>query len=372
MSDYTLEWGVGGTTADGDNVLGGADGDVTVTVETPENSGGEDFEIQNNAQDGVSGPTVLGAFYPDRPTDDDTVININFDQAVENVTFDLYDVDSGTGDGTGGWDDQITIIATLDDGSEVTITFDSAGNQLVNGNSIQGNGTATPRSDTVNVTIDGPIDSIQIIYNNGNEHESVGYVGIGDISFDVAEPPCFVRGTMIDTNRGEVAIENLLTGDLVRTADNGFQPIRWIGATTVSGLGKLAPICIQKGSIGNTQDLLVSPAHRILICGWQAELLFGQSEILTSAKSLINDKSITTHICDKVEYFHLLFDRHEIIFSNGAASESFHPVEASIGAMSYQSRQEILELFPELATSTTSYGPSARQTALPHEMVLLS
>lgn len=370
MADYNIDW----TTAniDGATVIAGVDGPVTVTVLTPDNAGGESFYVQSNDPNDGSAPDVLGAYYPDRPTDGPTSVTIDFDTPVDGVSFQLYDVDTGNGRGTGGWDDKVEIIATLNDGSQVTIQFDNAGNQVVNGNTIEGNGTNTPRGDTVDVSIDGVIDHIEIIYDNGDSHESVGYVGIGNISFDFVGVVCFVRGTLIETNRGEISIEDLAKGDLVRTVDHGMQPIRWIGSTSVAAVGRRAPVLIRKGALGNTSDLLVSPAHRMMLHSWQTELLFDAGEMLVAAQSLVNDSTIIRQEGGTVEYFHILFDTHEIVFANGIPSESFHPGEASVGAMAKQAREEIYALFPQLAESETSYGPSARQTMMPHEAALLS
>ncbi|MEM7243178.1 MAG: Hint domain-containing protein, partial [Pseudomonadota bacterium] len=138
---------------------------------------------------------------------------------------------------------------------------------------------------------------------------------------------CFADGTQIETDKCAVAVEDLEEGMLVRTRDNGFQPIRWVGSSTRVGKGKLAPIRIAAGTLGNTRDLRVSPQHRMLLEGWQAELLYGEAEVLAPAKSLVNDQTIRIEECDEVEYFHILFDTHEVIFAEGAPSESFHPAE---------------------------------------------
>lgn len=371
---FLLDWEAGTTLIDGNNTLTDPNtGDiVNVVVGTPDNAGGESFFVQNNNPGDPLAPNVLGAFYPDRPTDGPTEVTMDFDVAVENVTFQLFDVDSGAGTGNGGWDDEITIIATLANGTQVTITYDNAGNQLVNGNAIEGNGINTPRGDTVDVTIVGPIDSITIIYDNGDSHASVGYVGIGDISFDLYVAPCFTRGTMLETDRGEVAIEDLQVGDLVRTLDNGMQPIRWVGSSIIAATGSNAPILFRKGAIGNTRDMLLSPAHRVLLQGWRTEMLFGESQMLASAKSLVNDSTILRQSGDKVEYFHVLFDQHEIVYSDGAPTESFHPAALSVGAMATEARDEIYRLFPQLQENVTSYGPAVRETLMPHEIALMS
>ncbi len=165
-----------------------------------------------------------------------------------------------------------------------------------------------------------------------------------------AEIVCFTAGTRILTERGEVTIEDLQLGDLVQTMDNGLQPIRWIGNTTRPAQGHFAPVLIREGALGNTSDLKVSPNHRMLLTGWRAKALFGTDQILATAASLINDHSILRASGGTVEYYHILFDQHEIIFSNGAPSESFYPSAAGLNALDIATRDEVLSLFPDLET----------------------
>jgi len=178
---------------------------------------------------------------------------------------------------------------------------------------------------------------------------------------------CFVRGTLIETDHGPTTIEDLGVGDLVRTMDHGLQPIRWIASRKVPALGDLAPIRIKAGAMGNARDLLVSPQHRMLLSGWKLEMLFAESQVLATAKSLVNDATIIRQQGGEVEYFHMLFDQHEIVFAEGAASESFHPGRQSVDALTDETRQEVFHLFPELRINPDSYGPAARRSLKLHE-----
>lgn len=173
---------------------------------------------------------------------------------------------------------------------------------------------------------------------------------------------CFTAGTQILTPKGEVLIERLKLGDLVETLDHGPQAIRWIGNTIVAAFGKFAPVAIAPNALGNTQELRVSQQHRMLLTGWKAEVLFGESEILSPAVHLINDDTIRRIEGGQVEYFHLMFDTHEIIFAEGCPSESFHPGKQGMGVLAEEVREEIFELFPELRDDLTTYGPTARVT----------
>lgn len=200
---------------------------------------------------------------------------------------------------------------------------------------------------------------------------------VGDITFSNFETinfniVCFARGTRISTRKGEIAIEDLRPGDEVITVDRGFRPIRWIGSTSVAAQGKFAPVVIRKGAMGNSRDLRVSPQHRMLVKGWHVELLFGKREALVPAKALINDETVFQLEGGSVEYFHMMFDTHELIYAEGIPSESFHPGQVGMGAFAEETREEIFELFPELRERLESYGGSVRESLKVSEAKILA
>jgi hypothetical protein len=195
--------------------------------------------------------------------------------------------------------------------------------------------------------------TVAVLDSGGNTVSTINFAEIERIV-------CFTRGTMIATPSGEVAIEDLSEGDLVLTRDRGAQPLRWIGSQTVAATGELAPVMIRKGALGNDRDLRVSPLHRMLLTDWRAELMFGQAEVLAAAKHLINGDTIYVDEGGEVEYFHMLFDSHEIVTANGAASESFHPGEQGMSWIEEEVREEIFTIFPNLRVDLEGYGPAAR------------
>ncbi|WP_065169962.1 Hint domain-containing protein [Paracoccus sp. MKU1] len=168
---------------------------------------------------------------------------------------------------------------------------------------------------------------------------------------------CFVAGTLIETEGGFIPVEALKAGDLVVTRDNGLQPIRWIGsvrlnAARLQAQPKLRAIRIKAGVLGpNTpsSDLLVSPQHRVLVRSKIAMRMFGAMEVLVAAKQLlqIDGVDIAEDLAE-IEYFHLLFERHEVVNSNGAASESLYTGAQALKSLGRAAREEILALFPQL------------------------
>ncbi|MCR9126532.1 MAG: Hint domain-containing protein [Rhodobacteraceae bacterium] len=133
----------------------------------------------------------------------------------------------------------------------------------------------------------------------------------------------FTRGTRITMATGaQVPIENIAPGDRVLTRDEGAQAVRWIGHSTVRGVGAFAPVRIAKGVLNNANDLLVSPDHRLFIYQRSDRLGVGQPEVLIKARHLVNGDTVRIEEGGFVEYVQILFDRHHIIYAEGIAAES--------------------------------------------------
>lgn len=225
---------------------------------------------------------------------------------------------------------------------------------------------------TFQIVTDSDHDTVHFTYEVAaiNPAGNIAQTDIGFVS--VTTIPCFVAGTMIRTAEGDVPVETLQPGTLVQTVDNGLQPLRWIGRRQVSGLGELAPVRIKAGTFGPHGCLRVSPQHRILVRDFLAEMLFGEGEVLVKAKDLVNSRSVKRAPCDRVEYVHLLFDRHEVIYSEGLATESFLPGNQTSEMFDADVLREICRIFPELNPKTgEGYGPAARRILKSYEAEVL-
>jgi autotransporter passenger strand-loop-strand repeat protein len=146
----------------------------------------------------------------------------------------------------------------------------------------------------------------------------VNYVG-ALITLDTT--PCYLRGTLILTDQGEAAVESLAIGDKLMTLAGEAAPIRWIGRRRFTGgcaVGNrdIQPVRVKAGAIADhvpARDLWVSPEHAMYLDG-----------VLIPARHLVNGVSIVQEsTLEDVEYFHLELERHDVIFAEGAASETF-------------------------------------------------
>ena len=222
----------------------------------------------------------------------------------------------------------------------------------------------------------GTIDWGSINYTSTDPGNLAGSVTLADgtvVTFENIESVviCFKAGTRIQTPHGPRAIETLRAGDLVITRDNGVQPVRWAGRRRVPGTGEFAPIRFAPGTVGNDRPLFVSPQHRMLHRSATATLLFDTPEVLVAARHLVNGRSVRQVAKNEIDYVHILFDRHEIIFAEGAPSESFHPGQYGLNGVMGAAREELFALFPELRADPDSFGDTARRCLREYEARLL-
>lgn len=169
---------------------------------------------------------------------------------------------------------------------------------------------------------------------------------------------CFAAGTAIRTLDGECPVEALAVGDLVMTADHGPQAIRWIGskklgAAELRANPDLRPIRISAWALGRNmpdRDLVVSPQHRVVVRSAIAGKMFDTEEILVPAKKLLDVEGVDYDEVgpEGVEYFHFLFDAHEVVYSNGALTESLFTGPEALKSVSEDARAELEALFPQL------------------------
>lgn len=180
------------------------------------------------------------------------------------------------------------------------------------------------------------------------------------LTFENTNVICFTRDTAILTPKGEVAVQDLSPGQLVQTVDNGCKPLLWIACRRVPAIGAAAPIRIETGVIGNDRPLLLSPQHRVCVGSRIAQRMFGADEVLVAAKQLLELPGVKRCEGGWVDYIHFLLDRHELVLSNGAATESLYTGPQALKSLPAESRDELAMLFPELLESPQGAPEPAR------------
>ncbi len=313
--------------------------------------GGNDVVDAGDGNDTVSGGTG-----------NDTISGgLGADVLSGNAGSDTLIVGSGDTANGGGGDDTFLIDATALNGTGLTV--------------VGGEGAETT-GDVLNFNGQLLAGSVVITDNDGAGPGKSGTATLLDgstVTFSEIESIiCFTEGTGVETPYGARPVETLAPGDIVLTRDHGPQPLRWVGSRTVAGAGRFAPIEFAPGSIGNKQRLRVSPQHRMLIEDYRASMYFGEEEVLTAADFLVNGDTIVQREVASVTYFHLLFDRHELVLSGGTWSESYQPGSYSLPGLDDCARDELFRLFPKLRSNPNGYGPAARLSLKRQQGMLLA
>jgi len=211
------------------------------------------------------------------------------------------------------------------------IGFDNTGNiNLIGGNELQ----ITENGHTYDLQLN-PSDSFAgdffHIANDGNN----GTMVTEDTT------PCYCRGTLIRTAAGDRPVEDLKIGDLIVTASGEALPLKWIGRRSYRdwlavGNAAVQPIRFKAGSIAPhvpSRDLYVSPEHAMFLDG-----------MLIPAFHLVNGLSVLKMSgVETIDYFHLEFDRHVVIFAEDAPAESFVDDESR---MLFHNAAEYRQLYP--------------------------
>lgn len=233
-------------------------------------------------------------------------------------------------------------------GSHVVLNYVLTDNGGFEGYSITiGSGNSGNNTTTAFVTTEPMVPGQQYVFT------SEGNIGNNN-PVDYTEFACFTVGAQIKTPHGLQRIERLRPGDLVMTRDHGAQPLRWIGMRKLPAVGPVSPICFDKGVMGAHRRHLVSPQHRMMLRGPQAELLTGEPEVFVPAHQLVNGRTITRQVGGVVTYVHLALDRHEVLTVDGLLSESLFVKDTGLMAASGDEQAEIQQLFDDGPLATVA------------------
>lgn len=136
-------------------------------------------------------------------------------------------------------------------------------------------------------------------------------------------PVCFAAGTLIATPDGETKVETLSIGDMLLTQDGRTVPVKWIGRQTVHKLFTpvvaFEPVRVSAGALDTGvphTDLVLTAAHALII-----------DDFAIDAGALVNGTTITFEpmksMPDRVTYYHIETENHEVILANGVPAETF-------------------------------------------------
>ena len=131
---------------------------------------------------------------------------------------------------------------------------------------------------------------------------------------------CYAAGTRIATEDGEVAVEDLRAGTMLRTASGALRPVLWIGHRTVDcdthpRPHDVRPVRVLADAFGPGlphADLTLSPDHAVFVDG-----------VLIPIRYLLNGRTVAQISQRRVTYYHVELDRHDVLLAQGLPAESY-------------------------------------------------
>ncbi|PCH73775.1 MAG: hypothetical protein COC12_04530 [Rhodobacteraceae bacterium] len=178
----------------------------------------------------------------------------------------------------------------------------------------------------------------------------------------------FSRGSLVETENGPVAIEDILPGDRVNTTDGTSETVLWKGSTTLVP-GRPGPTGrnlrltrIMPDTFGMQRPMsyvLAGPSARLLNTPDHLRALVGGAQMLTPVQEFVDGMNvIETAPPTPVELFHICLPRHAAIRVGGLEFETYHPGANAVRMISHAMRSLYLNLFAHV-DQLSDFGPIA-------------
>jgi len=163
-----------------------------------------------------------------------------------------------------------------------------------------------------------------------------------DTGFATGAAPCFAAGTRISTERGEIAVEAIRAGDLVRVLlEDGLAPVVRAGRPEVDCTRhpmpeQVWPVRIAAGAFRPGRphsESFLSPDHAVYV-----------EDVLIPVKLLINGSTIEQVPVDRITYHHIELPQHGVVLAQGLPAESYLDMK---DGSKQANRPEPIPLYPD-------------------------
>lgn len=196
----------------------------------------------------------------------------------------------------------------------------------------------------------------------------------GDVCYEDVRAPAapefqcafnaFAHGSLIATELGEVAIEDLRPGMKVSTLEHGLQSVLWIGSMThmpdPNGARFLTRVTADRFAVGAPPlDLMCGPGARLLHRPGQMRSAAGGKPVYSPLRDFVDGDSVIA-IAPRmaVDTYHVALKRHATIRVGGLEMETFHPGMTLLDQMGTNTRDLFVSMFPHIRRAT-DFGPLA-------------
>lgn len=184
----------------------------------------------------------------------------------------------------------------------------------------------------------------------------------------------FARGTVFQTRLGPVAVEDLLPGDMILTAEGAYERLTWKGSMMlVPGaegqtreMRHLTRVSAEAMGLGRpNNDLVFGPSARIMHRAPGIKTLTGQQAALVPLRDFMDGVNIVELTpMTSVQVFHLAFEEHHTLITGGIETESYHPGLAHRFPLRGDLLRLFMTLFPQMLDFTDFGSPMAPRLKL--------
>ena len=179
----------------------------------------------------------------------------------------------------------------------------------------------------------------------------------------------FARGTVVSTPDGDIAVEDLLPGDMVNTSTGEPAKLLWVGSTRLvpAEMGKRMPLVrVMSDTFGQGRPssfLTLGPSARILHTPHHLRSEAGEKRLLTPVREFLDGVNVIEVVPPTpVRLYHFCLDRHAAVRAGGVEIETFHPGAHATRNLTPVMRDRFLGLFPHI-NHITDFGPLAHPRA---------
>ena len=179
----------------------------------------------------------------------------------------------------------------------------------------------------------------------------------------------FAQGTLMKTEHGYMAVEDLQPGDRVDTATGDTDEVIWIGSTLFSPRDegeqmRLTRLTADSFGVNRpTNCISLGRAARVLQTAPDMRGAMGATPLMTPAHHFVDGVSVIEVTPPTgIRLFHVATRKHRALIAGGLEVESFHPGAQPTQFMSQTLRDVYLSCFPHIE-QLGEFGPMAYQRA---------
>ncbi len=176
----------------------------------------------------------------------------------------------------------------------------------------------------------------------------------------------FSRGSLVDTEHGPIAVEDLLPGDRLITHDGSLQTLMWKGSTSLiparpDARGRTHHLTsFMADSFGMQKPMscvMAGPAARLLRTPTHLRAIAGEAPLLTPVQEFHDGMNIVeTAPPTPVQMFHFCLESHAVIKIGGLQFETYHPGTKALQLVSHAMRTLYLNMFSHI-DQLSDFGP---------------